>query len=257
MQIKAPLIAGNWKMNLLPAAAATLIKGLANMQTQAEVAIFPPAAMLPLVVDWAGESHLNVGGQNCATQKSGAFTGETSAELLQALGCVYCLVGHSERRQMFNETETETQQKVNLLLSLNLKPILCVGENLLQRESNQQFKIIHSQLTAVYAEQNPPQQQQMTIAYEPLWAIGTGKTASPTQAAEMHHFIRQSLVEFGGAETAKQTRILYGGSVKPENAASLLVEKNIDGLLVGGASLSLDGFSSIIQATASRLRPKK
>jgi len=245
------IIAGNWKMNLLPAQAEELtfaLKEQVESKPNLEVVVFPQAPLIPLVVDWAMDSAIQVGAQNSSDAISGAFTGETSPQLLKTLGCQFCLSGHSERRQIFGESDQVVAKKVQTLLEFGITPIVCVGETLEERESNRYEEIIKKQVMAVFDEIETDFWGRLVFAYEPVWAIGTGKTASPEQADEIHKFIRNIIAEKAGEIISKATSILYGGSVKPANAAEILAKNDIDGLLVGGASLKADDFSKIISA---------
>ncbi len=243
------IIAGNWKMNLLPAEGEDLVTELKErleIKENLEVVICPQMALLPMALDWIYDSVIQLGAQNCAEKLSGALTGETSPALLKALGCRYCLVGHSERRSLFSETDDMIGRKSQALLNMGLTPIVCVGESLTQRESGTHFTTIEAQISAVFRQLDQTDWTRLVFAYEPVWAIGTGKTATPKQAAEIHTFIRSKIKEYAGDIVANATSILYGGSANAANAAELLGESEIDGLLVGGASLKATDFSQII-----------
>ncbi|NQU65407.1 MAG: triose-phosphate isomerase [SAR324 cluster bacterium] len=243
------LIAGNWKMNLLPNAAAELvaeIKELLEIKENLEVIICPQMALVPLALDWVFDSAIQLGAQNCAENLGGAFTGETSPQLLKVLGCRYCLVGHSERRSLYGETNETAARKTQALLTMGITPIICVGETLDQRETGTHFTTIDAQVTAIFNEVDSTAWTRLVFAYEPIWAIGTGKTASPEQANEIHRFIRGRINELAGDIVANATSIIYGGSANATNAKELLGEPEIDGLLVGGASLKAKDFSEII-----------
>jgi triosephosphate isomerase (TIM) len=245
------IIAGNWKMNLLPAQAEELTFGLKEQvesKPNLEVVVFPQAPLIPLVVDWIMDSAILVGAQNSSDAISGAFTGETSPQLLKILGCQYCLSGHSERRQIFGESDLVVAKKVKTLLEFGITPVVCVGETLEERESNRYEEIIKKQVMAVFDELENDSWGRLVFAYEPVWAIGTGKTATPEQADEIHKHIRNIIAEKAGEIISNATSILYGGSVKPGNAAEILAKNDIDGLLIGGASLKSDDFSKIISA---------
>jgi len=245
------IIAGNWKMNLLPLQgeelALGLKEGLVN-KPNLEVVIIPQTALIPLAQDWVMDCGLQLGAQNCSNNLSGAYTGENSPELLRAFGCTYCLVGHSERREIFNESNEFIGQKAQTLISMNITPIVCVGESLEERESNKHIDKILGQIQAVFDQVDQEGWSKMVFAYEPIWAIGTGKTASKEQANEIHQIIRQHIAKIAGELAGKSASILYGGSAKPGNAKELLNESDIDGLLVGGASLKVEDFSKIIEA---------
>ena len=244
------LIAGNWKMNLTRDSSVALIHGLLDILVpgeNVEVAVCPPAVYLHDVGAALRGSHVALGAQNMHHEASGAYTGEVSGEMLCDLGCQYVILGHSERRQLFGETDAGVNQKIFAALEKELTPIVCVGETLEERESDQTSAVIAEQVRGSLAGLSAEQAGKLVIAYEPVWAIGTGKTASPEQAEEVHSQIRSLLTELFG-ETAETIRIQYGGSVKPDNAAELLGKPNIDGALVGGASLKADGFAAIVAA---------
>ena len=245
------LIAGNWKMNMLRDSSVALIHGLLdNLQPSenVEVAVCPPAAYLHDVGAALRDSHVALGGQNMHNAESGAYTGEISGPMLQDLGCKFVILGHSERRQLFGETDSSVNEKIGPAFACGLTPIVCVGETLEQREAGQTAAVIAEQVKGSLAGLSAEQGGQLVIAYEPVWAIGTGKTATPEQAEEVHAQIRALLSELFGAATAETIRIQYGGSVKPDNAKELLGQPNIDGALVGGASLKADGFAAIVAA---------
>jgi triosephosphate isomerase len=202
---------------------------------------------LTTVANVIKNSPIQLAAQNCYPEESGAFTGEISPLFLCDAGCQYVIVGHSERRQLIGETDEFIQQKIVKSLEAKLKPILCVGETLEQREKGQMFDVLSRQVRGALAELTPDQMATVVVAYEPVWAIGTGKTASTDQAQEAHAFIRKLLGELFNSEVANATRILYGGSVKPGNVDSLMAEEDIDGALVGGASLNADDFIRIVR----------
>ncbi|MGK0289803.1 MAG: triosephosphate isomerase [bacterium] len=245
------IIAGNWKMNLLPDQAKELVNGVKegySLQPDLEVVFFPQNLLLGKVLNWTQNSPLQVGSQNCYDKISGAYTGENSPELIRELGCTYSLLGHSERREYFNETNEFVASKAKISAAYGLRPLVCVGETLEEREAGTHFDKIKAQVKAVYDVFEVEDYPTLVFAYEPIWAIGTGKTASPEQADEVHKFIRDQIAEFSSAEVAASTSILYGGSAKPSNAKELLSKKDIDGLLVGGASLKNSDFCGIIKA---------
>lgn len=245
------IIAGNWKMNLLPEEGENLVFSLAascESKPDLEIVVFPPTALIPFVRDWVTDSIIQFGAQNCWTEMSGAFTGETSPVLLKTLGCSYCLVGHSERREIFGESNELVGRKAQALLNIGIKPIVCIGESLDEREAGVHFSKIEEQVKSLFSAVARESWFQLVIAYEPIWAIGTGKTATPEQADEVHAFLREVIRKEAGDLLADSMSILYGGSAKPSNASELLAQKNIDGLLVGGASLKFDDFSKIISA---------
>ncbi len=247
MNLRIPLIAGNWKMNKGPREAQEFIEKLLERLPSpppGEIAIFPPFTSIPVVAELLKNQYVNYGAQNLHWESSGAFTGEISPKFLVELGCRYCLVGHSERRQMFGETDETCNRKVKAALNHNLRPILCCGETLTERENDETIKVIRRQIERGLRGVTS---SELDIAYEPVWAIGTGHTATPEQAQEVHHWIRLWLKErFPGNDHG--IRILYGGSVKSSNATSLLKQPDIQGLLIGGASLNIDEFITIVNS---------
>ncbi|MCA9169668.1 MAG: triose-phosphate isomerase, partial [Planctomycetales bacterium] len=216
-----------------------------------DVAVCPPFVYLDAVREALGSSSVKLGAQNMYFEGNGAFTGETSAEMLNDLKCTYVILGHSERRNVIGETNEEINRKTRVALAQGLIPIVCVGELLEQREAGQTMKVIEEQFTGSLAGVTPEEAKGIVIAYEPVWAIGTGRVATPEQAEEVHAGIRQLLSDQFGADVAAAVRIQYGGSVKPDNAAELMSQPNIDGALVGGAALKADGFAAIIAAAKS------
>ncbi len=228
------------------ALAEDLKKRVQDVQN-VEVVVCPPFISLTTVRDVVQGSNIGLGAQNIHWEKEGAFTGEIAAPMLTSAGCAYVIIGHSERRTYFGETDETVNKKVFAALQEGLKPIVCVGETLQERESNATFTVIKRQITGGLAKLSQAQMASVVLAYEPVWAIGTGKTATPAQAQEVHAFIRNLLVELFGELTAQATRIQYGGSVKPDNAAELMGQTDIDGALVGGASLKADTFEKIIK----------
>ncbi|TWT71156.1 triose-phosphate isomerase [Crateriforma conspicua] len=246
------LIAGNWKMNMRAESAAALAKGIVDAvgnTPPVDVAVCPPSVYLAPVADVVAGSSVGLGAQNLYPESDGAFTGEVNAAMLTDIGCRYCILGHSERRQLMGETDKDVSTKLHAALAGNLIPIVCVGETLEQRESGTTEDVIAKQIEGSLAGLDEARAAGIVIAYEPVWAIGTGKTASKEQAEEVHVFIRGLLTKQFGGEVAEQIRIQYGGSVKPGNAAELLAQPNIDGALVGGASLKVDDFVAIINAS--------
>lgn len=245
------IIAGNWKMNLLPLQGEELVSVLKERtcsKENLEVVIFPQTALLPLAMDWTIDSAIQVGAQNASSALLGAYTGETSVDLLRTLGCSYCLAGHSERRSMFGETDEIVGQKAQTYLTMGITPLICVGESLEERESGKFLSVIENQIQIIFNQVSKEGWPRLVLAYEPVWAIGTGKTATPDQANEVHQFIRSQVQNLAGEIVANATSILYGGSANPSNAADLLAQSNIDGLLVGGASLKANDFVDIIAA---------
>lgn len=244
---RLPLLAGNWKMNGSEAMAHSLIseitKGSAEL-TKIELVIFPPFVYIPLAKQLLNESAIAFGAQNVSHEKPGAFTGDIAADMLIEYGCEYVIVGHSERRHYHGETNELVAKKASRASEVGLSPIVCVGETLSDRENNKTMKVIQEQLAPVLELISSHQLKNFVIAYEPVWAIGTGKSASPEQAQATHQEIRQEIKTLN-SKLANQIRILYGGSVKPENAKALFDMPDIDGALVGGASLQADQFLKI------------
>lgn len=250
---RRPLIAGNWKMNTrresAVALAKELIQGLSS-DTVAEVAVCPPSVYLAAVADTLAGSPIELGAQNLYAAADGAYTGEVNAAMLTDVGCRFVILGHSERRQLMGETDEMVSQKLQAALAGNLVPIICVGETLAQREANQTEDIVKTQVEGSLAGLDEVRAAGVVIAYEPVWAIGTGLTATPAQAEAVHRFIRDLLGNMFTPHIAAQVRIQYGGSVKADNAAELLGQENIDGALVGGASLKSADFLTIIAAAS-------
>ncbi|SDX62931.1 triosephosphate isomerase (TIM) [Allochromatium warmingii] len=248
--MRQPLIAGNWKMNGTRASAEALIQGVIAGSTgmnQADIAVCVPFVFLELSQRLLSGASIHLGAQNVCTEASGAYTGEISATMLNEFGCRYVICGHSERRDYYGETDVIVAKKLAMVMSAGMTPILCVGETLEQREQGFMETVIARQIDAIIAANGIASFAQLEIAYEPVWAIGTGKTATPEQAQEVHAFIRTRLSERDAAIGAT-VRILYGGSMKPSNAAELLAMPDIDGGLIGGASLVADDFLAICQA---------
>lgn len=259
---RVPLVAGNWKMNKGPDEARRFAEELlraitndearmTNSRQSTEVAVFPPFTALPAVAEVLKGTPVSYGGQNCHWESKGAFTGEVAPGFLAELGCRYVLVGHSERRTMFAETDDACGKKLLAVVAAGMEPILCCGETLSERESNLTFKIIERQLQAALAGLSPA--EPFAVAYEPIWAIGTGRTATPAQAGEVHRFIREWLGRNLSPEAGERTRLLYGGSVKPDNFGDLLKQPDVDGALVGGASLEVASFCGIAASGTSYL----
>lgn len=249
--MRTPLIAGNWKMNTTVEEGVALAKAVASRTedvTDVEVAVFPPFISLAAVAEAVKGTRVAVGAQNMYFEEKGAFTGEISPLMLKGL-CTYVLVGHSERRQFFGEKDPQLHSKMVAAVAHGLCPVLCVGENLQQREQGWTESVIANQVRAGLG--NVPFSPQIVVAYEPVWAIGTGQAASGRQAAEVANLIRQELTAMLGASHGEAVRILYGGSVSPTNIAEFVQQKNIDGALVGGASLKADDFAGIVRGTAT------
>ncbi|MFQ5995524.1 MAG: triose-phosphate isomerase [Acidiferrobacterales bacterium] len=249
--MRRPLVAGNWKMNGTRADAAALVKGIVQglgQGTEIDVALCPPFVLIPLIAELLSDhAEILYGAQDLSAHRDGAYTGEISGAMLRDYGCTYVLVGHSERRAYHGEDDELVAQKFGAALDTELLPILCVGETLTEREAGHTHTIIVRQLEAVLAVHGVEPFARAVIAYEPVWAIGTGKTATPGQAQEMHDFIRQQLTKRDSA-IGENSRILYGGSVKAANAAALFAQPDVDGGLVGGASLVTDEFVEICRA---------
>ena len=247
---RRPLVAGNWKMNGSCAESATLVSAIKQgMSTgaKAEAAVCPPFILVPLVAELLAGSPIAWGGQNLSVHKSGAYTGEVSGPMLKDYGCSYVIVGHSERRAYYSEDDTLVADKYAAAQAAGLIPILCVGETLQEREASHTETVVARQLDAVINKHGIGSFKNAVIAYEPVWAIGTGKTATPQQAQEVHRFIRGRLAARDKA-VADNVRILYGGSMKGSNAKELLAQPDIDGGLIGGASLQAEEFLTICRA---------
>jgi len=252
--MKKKFIAGNWKMNLTLVEArdlATKLCGALANSDAVDVGIFPSYVYLNDICGILSDSIVTVGAQNMNQENSGAFTGEVSGPMLKDVGCTHVIIGHSERRIIFHETNSMINLKIKAALSHGLSPIFCVGEKQEERDANRTNGVVGNQLSEGLESLTTEQVKELTVAYEPVWAIGTGKTASPEQANEVHAFIRSTIESKYGNDTAKSIRILYGGSVNPKNAKDLLKQSEIDGALVGGASLEPYSFLEIISAAAA------
>ena len=249
-QLRKAVIAGNWKMNNTPAETTALINEMKPLVADADcdVIICAPFVDLQAALDAAAGSNIQIGAENCHWAASGAFTGEVSAPMLAAMGVPYVIIGHSERRQYFGETDLTVNRKVLSALEAGLHPIICVGETLEQRELGITMELIALQVKSALAGVPAEKLRKCVIAYEPVWAIGTGKTATAEQAAEVCTFIRTTVRHLYGARIARSITIQYGGSMKPANAAELLAQPDIDGGLIGGASLNPEDFIAIINA---------
>ena len=248
--MRRKLIAANWKMYKTPDHAAQFMAAFlprVSGDTRDEIVVCPPFVDLPQVVDMARNTNVGVGAQNLHWEKEGAYTGEVSAPMLKAVGCTHVIVGHSERRHYFGETDDWVNKKLRAALATGLTAIVCVGEVLEEREAGLTEDVLRRQCVNAFRGISAEEGRRFTVAYEPVWAIGTGKTATPQLAAEAHRVIRAEAAEAFGTEAAEALRILYGGSVKPENAKALMAEKGIDGALVGGASLSPESFAAIVK----------
>jgi triosephosphate isomerase len=244
------IIAGNWKLHKTSLEAIELVNALKRELvdiTAVDIVVCPPFTALLDVKESLLESNIALGAQNLFWEDSGAFTGEISAPMLKAIEVQYVIIGHSERRQFFAETNETVNKRLKAALRHKLIPIVCVGENLQEREANKTFDVIRNQVEGSLAGLSQDEFKGLVIAYEPVWAIGTGKTATAEQAQEIHKYIRVLLEKMAGRETAQSVRIQYGGSVKPENTAELMSQEDIDGALVGGASLKADSFAAIVK----------
>lgn len=242
-------MAGNWKMYKTPSETVAFFEKfrlLVQDSTHAEIVICPPFVNLPAAVGATLETRIQVGAQNMHWAKEGAYTGEVSAGMLRATGCRWVIIAHSERREYFGETEESALKKIRAALDAGLKPIYCVGERLHEREGGSTDQVLDRQIRGCACHLTPDEFQGIAIAYEPVWAIGTGKVATPEIAAAAHAFIRRQIRETFGDELADACRILYGGSVKPDNVKGLMAQEEIDGALVGGASLDPASFAAIV-----------
>ncbi len=248
---RIPFIAGNWKMHLTVRGAEQLANGLRQRLDRlqgVDIGVCPPFISLPAVASMLRGSNVRLGAQNCHWKTGGAFTGEIAAPMLKDIGCRHVILGHSERRHIFGESDSIVNAKVHTALECDLDPIIRVGETLEQRQAGRTKQVVGSQLLAAVENVTPEKMARITLAYEPVWAIGTGQTATPEQAQEVHAFLRNQLAERYDGVVAEAMRIQYGGSVKPDNAAILLQQPDIDGGLIGGASLAADSFAAIVNA---------
>jgi triosephosphate isomerase (TIM) len=245
--MRKPFIAGNWKMYKSVSEARTLARALRqplDKVVDRDIAVCPPFTALVAVGEELKGSVIALGAQNAHWEKQGAFTGEVAATMVSEVGCRYVIVGHSERRQYFAETDETVNKRMHAVLGAGLVPIVCIGETLQEREASATFRVVERQMQG--SLKGLVASSSVVIAYEPVWAIGTGKTATPEQAQEVHSFIRGQFAKVYGDSAAQSVRILYGGSVKPDNISSLMAQPDIDGGLVGGASLEADSFSKIV-----------
>lgn len=255
-----PFLAGNWKMHKTIPEAVEMVKALKEESpqlTDAELVVIPPYTMLNEVKKVIEGSNIQLGAQNIFWEEKGAFTGEVSPPMLKDAGCQYVTVGHSERRQYFGETNETVNKKIKAALAHELTPIMCIGESLEEREKGNTMGKVEAQINSGLEGLGKDEIRRIVIAYEPIWAIGTGVTATPSQAEEVHRFIRKKLTEKYGNEIASYAIILYGGSVKPANTYSILKENNINGALVGGASLEADSFIQITKEAIKAYKEKK
>lgn len=249
--MRKKIVAANWKMNMTQAEAASFVETLQRQLgdiSDVEIVVVPPFTAIAKVSEILdGSQSIKIGAQNMSAEKSGAFTGEISAAMLRELFVRYVVLGHSERRALYGETDEIVNRKVRAAHDASLRPIVCVGETLEQRERGEVERILSAQLRGSLAGLDAKELNEIVIAYEPIWAIGTGKTATAEQAQEAHAFVRQTLAEISDASTAAKIRIQYGGSVKPDNARTLMSQPDIDGALVGGASLDPRSFAQIVE----------
>ncbi len=252
---RVPVIAGNWKMCGTIAETRRLMSELraaiGDRERAVEIVVAPPFPSLAAARDALAGSSIELAAQNVHWEDHGAFTGEVSVPMLREVGCRSVIVGHSERRQMFGETDEDVSRRARAAVSGGLRPIVCVGETLAERTRNLTLDVVGRQVRSALLEMRAPDIQTLCMAYEPVWAIGTGRTATPDQAEEVHANIRAIVAELAGPETAERVRILYGGSVKPDNIDPLMAQANVDGALVGGASLDAKSFARIVDFRAS------
>jgi triosephosphate isomerase (TIM) len=255
--MRKKILAANWKMNLTHVEAESFVEAFLNEVGEVndvEIVIIPSFTSIPTLAQASGNApFIRLGAQNLYWERNGAFTGEISATMLRALFVKYVIIGHSERRSLFGETDEMVQRKVHTALEAGLRPIMCVGETLTERESGSVQKVLRRQVEEGLKGVSSDRSSEIVLAYEPVWAIGTGRTASPAQAEEVHAFLRSLLAELFDQTAADRIRIQYGGSVKPENTEDLMRQPNIDGALVGGASLDAHSFARIIRATEKTL----
>jgi len=250
IRTRTPLLAGNWKMwgtRSEAAALSTALTAVVSRTPGREVMIAPPFTALEVVRSVIDGSAIQLGAQNLHWEPKGAFTGEISAPMLVEAGCTYVIIGHSERRQLFGETNETVNKRLHAALAAGLTPVVCVGETLQERDADATVQVVERQVVAGLAGISPAALAKSVVAYEPVWAIGTGKTATPAQAQEVHRTIRDQLAKVADQDTADRVRLLYGGSVKPDNIDSLMAEPDVDGALVGGASLVAEQFIRIVQ----------
>ena len=248
--MRKPIIAGNWKMNKLTSEAVGLAREVRNRigtTEDKEIVLCPPFTVLSLVKEVIGNSSIKLGAQNMHWEVRGAYTGEVSPTMLKDIGCSYVILGHSERRGYFGETDDTVRKKVKAAFSTGLIPIVCVGETLQQREKGETLTVLEKQVKTGLSGLSREEAKGLVVAYEPVWAIGTGKTATPEQAEQSQRFIRKLLGQMFGEENAQAIRILYGGSINPDNISALMSCENVDGGLVGGASLNVESFVKIVQ----------
>ena len=249
--MRKQIVAGNWKMNKTFSEGIELIEQIKEKSkdvNNAQLIVAPPFIFTNHASGLLQNTDIEIGAQNCANHDEGAYTGEVSAKILKSAGAGYVILGHSERRAYYEETDDLINQKLKLVISNGLIPIVCCGEVLSERESNEHFKVIAKQIKGMFNEVTPDEFKKVIIAYEPVWAIGTGKTATPEQAQEIHQFIRETIKNSYGSEIANNLSILYGGSCKPSNAKDLFKNPDVDGGLIGGAALKADDFIEIAKS---------
>ena len=252
--MRIPIVAGNWKMNMCSADSVALARSIRQELTDpggVEVVVCPVSTVLNAVSDALDDSSISVSGQNCYHAENGAFTGELSPQMLHDAGCTWTILGHSERRHIFGETNALLNQKIKFALSSGLNVMFCIGETLEERESGTMNDVLQQQIGEGLAELNENAMEHVVIAYEPVWAIGTGLTATSEQAEEAHAFVRSVVQDKFSGTVAESLRIQYGGSVKPDNTVELMSQPNVDGALVGGASLDAESFVAIVRAAQS------
>jgi triosephosphate isomerase len=250
MSNRKPVMAGNWKMFKTGTEAAAMLRELRpkiSMIHDVEIVVCPPFTALAAAAQAISGSNIALGGQNLHWEVQGAFTGEVSAQMLDEAGCRWVIIGHSERRQLFGETDETVHKKILAALRQGLTPIACCGETLTEREANRTLEVVGRQIQGALGPLKAEQVKSLVVAYEPVWAIGTGKVATPGQAQEVHVAIRAQVGKLHGAEVAEGLRILYGGSVKPDNVKDLMAQPDLDGALVGGASLQAESFAAIVR----------
>lgn len=249
-KMRRPIIAGNWKMNKTVQEAIDVAVGLKRKFytfSEADIVMCPPFTALSRVNDEIVDSSIMLGAQDLYWEEEGAFTGEISPDMLKDVGCRYVIVGHSERRHIFGETDEDVKKKVKVVLKHGMVPIMCIGEKIEERDNGMTFEVLEKQLTRGLKNLTKDEVSRIIIAYEPVWAIGTGRTATPQQAQEAHKFIRESIERLYERDVSSKIRIQYGGSVKPDNIAKLMVQEDVDGALVGGASLDVNSFTEIVE----------
>lgn len=246
--MRQKIVAGNWKMNTTVPQGVQLAKEVVELGAavaDCKLVVAPPFTHLYAVAEVVKGTAVALSAQNCADHVSGAYTGEVAVDMLESVGCEYCILGHSERRQYYGETDQTLCTKIKLVLDKGIKPIFCIGENLEEREAGKHFQVVEDQIKNVLYTLTPEEMKQVVVAYEPVWAIGTGKTATAEQAQEIHACCRKTIADKFGAELAEEITILYGGSCKPSNAKEIFAQKDIDGGLIGGAALKAADFIAI------------